>query len=360
MRLSRLGSASLIAAALALSIAPARAQPSAWQTVITLPETHSPVGVANGVAIDPRAGAAGTSVAYTVDTVSRRVVKFSGTGKVLLSWPLPVASNLRASLAVDAAGNVYVASGANYLYKYSPTGTLLSRWGKFGGLRGIALDRAGNVYLAQYQAKLVAERSPSGALVRRWSSTTLWHGGSAGSVTGLAVTPGGAVTISTTCLATYDCAPRIAYLAGAKARLWVDALLPLADAGVAGDGVGTVGLAHDMWEAPAAAQDTCNNRFVSLQSMTTSPSGRMYVAGVLWPRGSPTAELAVGLGSGEPGCTHAGIGPGWTTWELPGQINYSRSPHINDDVHGLAVDAAGTIYVAQDNHILKLAGRDAP
>ena len=83
-------------------------------------------------------------------------------------------------------------------------------------------------------------------------------------------------------------------------------------------------------------------------------SGRVFVAGVLWPRTSDHPFLAVGLGPGDPGCTHDGIGPDWTVWPVPDQINRVQNPHGSDAIHGLAVDDSGTVYIAQGNKIMKL------
>jgi hypothetical protein len=163
MRVARSG-AILLLAAVSLSLpAATRAQTAAWQTVITLPETTSPHGVANGVAIDLRGGPTGTKWAYTVDTASHRVIKFGTGGKLLASWPLPSAAMVRDGVAVDGQDNVYVASGTNDLWKYSPYGKLLASWSKFGGLRDVAVDSRGDVYLAQQRRSAPGRRAGAGS-----------------------------------------------------------------------------------------------------------------------------------------------------------------------------------------------------
>ncbi|GAB7191952.1 hypothetical protein NUM3379_26600 [Kineococcus sp. NUM-3379] len=59
------------------------------------------------------------------------------------------------SLARDHAGNVYVGGlgseqpGAAEVVKYSPDGRELRRWGGFTGITGVAVDRAGALYVSQ-------------------------------------------------------------------------------------------------------------------------------------------------------------------------------------------------------------------
>ena len=323
------------------------AQNSGWQVVITLPETQASHGVANGVGIDPR----NTGWGYTVDTASGRLVKFNTAGSILASWAIQKARAHRARLAVNSNGNIWVADGSNDVWEYSPQGRLLTHWTGFGGLRAIAVDRHDNTYLAQYQSHSVVERSPMGATLHHWNSQTLWHGQNAGYATGVAVSRTSGVYISTTCLVNVSCARRLGYLAGNRPDQWTDALFPLVNQMSGGDGVAIVGLERTIYGVPEAPRDQCNNRFVMLQELSTDKAGRLFVAGILWPRTQSQPFLAVGLGPGEPGCSHDGIGASWTTWPVP-----ATNPGGSDAVHGLAVDATGSIYIAQRNRILRRSG----
>ena len=59
-------------------------------------------------------------------------------------------------VAVDAAGNVYVADTGNHrIQKFTSNGVLLAKWGKegsgnceFRSPEGVAVDASGNVYVA--------------------------------------------------------------------------------------------------------------------------------------------------------------------------------------------------------------------
>jgi DNA-binding beta-propeller fold protein YncE len=63
-------------------------------------------------------------------------------------------------VAWDAAGNIYVADGIasnNRVAKFDPDGRFISHWGstgsepgQFDGVKGLAIDRQGNVYVADH------------------------------------------------------------------------------------------------------------------------------------------------------------------------------------------------------------------
>jgi tripartite motif-containing protein 71 len=84
------------------------------------------------IAIDPK------GYVYVLDRgpvgdggkVTGRVEKFTLAGKPLLAWKTGLLSDYDASdgIAVDAAGNVYVA-GDHQVQKFSSTGQLLATWG---------------------------------------------------------------------------------------------------------------------------------------------------------------------------------------------------------------------------------------
>jgi len=81
-------------------------------------------------------------------------------------------------LAIDDAGNVYVADHANdRVQKLSPTGRFLAAWGRLGTgdvqfnlPRAVAVNHAGDIYVADKLNNRIQELSPSGAFIRRWGA----------------------------------------------------------------------------------------------------------------------------------------------------------------------------------------------
>jgi hypothetical protein len=82
-------------------------------------------------------------------------------------------------VAVDAAGNVYVADGNNYrIEKFSPAGTFLAKWGtegsgdgQFEGPDGIAVDNSGSVYVADPVNNCIQKFSSTGTFLLKWGTS---------------------------------------------------------------------------------------------------------------------------------------------------------------------------------------------
>jgi hypothetical protein len=261
-----------------------------------------------------------------------------------------------AGIAVGGRGDVFVANPVdNQVSKFSPSGHLLARWGRFEGLRDIAVDHTGDIYLAENQSHRITELSPAGVVLQRWDTRTLWNGSSVGNPLHLTIGAGDTIYLSTRCQIGYTCSKRIAYLSGGGGGDYVHVLLPLRADGLTGDNRGLVGIALRGGGMPQAGRDACDNRFVALDSIASDPAGRLYVAGLLWPRTDVEPSFGVGLGPGQPGCSHDGIGPGWRHWPLPLRDPSNGLSLLGHRlVHGLAVDRRGDIFVSQGDRIWKL------
>src|SRR5205807_419797 len=73
------------------------------------------------------------------------------------------------AIAVDR-GNVLVAdTGNGHIEKFSPTGTFITSIGQFEAPNGIAINRAGNIYVAEIGSKhRVQKLAPDGKFIAEW------------------------------------------------------------------------------------------------------------------------------------------------------------------------------------------------
>src|SRR5919199_1020478 len=107
-----------------------------------------------GVAVDPAGNV------YVADSGNNRIQKFSGSGEFQAAWGSGGGGNGQFDapygVAVDPAGNVYVADSAHdRIQKFSGSGEFQAAWGSIGEGNGqfnvpygVAVDPAGNVYVA--------------------------------------------------------------------------------------------------------------------------------------------------------------------------------------------------------------------
>ena len=115
---------------------------------------------------------------YLVDTdhaMRSRVLKLSPEGKVLAEWhvfrAVPGQDNGPAGIALDRHGDILVTDPEAVL-KLSPSGKLLATIGADARARDpqghVAVDRQGDIYLAQAQRNLIRKFSPDGKLLASW------------------------------------------------------------------------------------------------------------------------------------------------------------------------------------------------
>ena len=74
-------------------------------------------------------------------------------------------------IAIDSAGNILVADTDNgRIEKFSQNGTFVTSIGPFEAPSGIAIDRAGNIYVAEIGSKnRVQKLGPDGTFIARWT-----------------------------------------------------------------------------------------------------------------------------------------------------------------------------------------------
>jgi sugar lactone lactonase YvrE len=140
-----------------------------------------------------------TGNVYVIDTGNYRVQKFDGSGRFLLKfgrgdgWQrrdrqgrLTLADGMflyPSDIAVDVAGNVYVAEKLRRrIQKFSSTGKFLGKFGSqpsgyedFEGTTKIAVDSIGNVYVADRPVRIFHR---NGKLISQFNTANTGHKGS--------------------------------------------------------------------------------------------------------------------------------------------------------------------------------------
>jgi sugar lactone lactonase YvrE len=261
-----------------------------------------------------------------VTTLAGPIIESSG------SVPDTIASfHYPTGVAVDSAGNVFVADfGDNVIKKISPSGmlTTLAGTGQYGsnngistaatfyGPQGVAVDyAAGNVYVADVGYSLIRKISPSGVV------STLAGGGS-GNPSSLDGT-GTAASFSSPSGVAVDTAGNV-YVADTDDNL----IRKISPSGVvttlAGSFYGTSGgIAANLYNPTGVAVDVAGNVYVA-------DEGNNLIRKI-----SPSGIMSILAGNGRSGSAN---GTGMAA-------SFSRP-------QGVAVDAGGIVYVADTNNNL--------
>jgi sugar lactone lactonase YvrE len=294
----------------------------------------------SGVAVD----AAGNM--YVADGANHRIRKLTTAGVLttlagdgtpgFMDGPGATARfNSPADVAIDAAGNVYVTDGGNQrVRKITPAGVVSTLAGdgttgfadgpgataRFNVPLGVAVDAAGNVYVGEEMNDRIRKITPAGVV------STLAGSGTRGFVDG----PGAVAQFSSPEGVAVDRSGNV-YVADENNHR----IRKITPAGVvstlAGDG--TLAFANG---TGAAA------RFASPQRVAVDAAGNVYVIDGALPRVrkvTPAGVVTTLAGDGTAGLSISG-GP-------------SATARFND-LRGLAVDAAGNVYVADaGNHRIR-------
>ncbi len=293
-----------------------------------------------GVAVD----AAGN--VYVGDAVNNLIRKISPSGVVTTvagsgaqgsanGTGTAASFYLPQQVAVDAAGNVYVGdAGNNLIRKISPSGVVITLAGSgaqgstngtgtaasFSGPTGVALDAAGNVYVADRGNNLIRKINPSGVV------TTLAGSGAQGSANGT----GTAASFSTPQQLAVDVVGNIYVVEFSNLIRKIGpsgAVSTLAGSGAQGSANGT-GTAASFYLPQGVAVDVAGNVYVADQ------------ANQLIRKISALGVVTTLAGSGAQGSANG-----------TGTVASFNSPN------GVAVDAAGNVYIADtgNNLIRKIA-----
>jgi tripartite motif-containing protein 71 len=135
-----------------------------------------------------------TGALYVADTNHNRVLLYGPEGKLRArfganggdgsSGESPGKFDHPAAVAVDGAGDMYVAdTNNNRIVKLSPTGAVLAEWGSLGAgdgrfhsPAGVALDAAGNVYVVDSKNNRVEVLTPDGHFLEKWGERGIGPG----------------------------------------------------------------------------------------------------------------------------------------------------------------------------------------
>ncbi|MEY2519011.1 MAG: hypothetical protein QOF24_770 [Verrucomicrobiota bacterium] len=232
-------------------------------------------------------------------------------------------------IAADGAGNLYVAEASgNWIRKVTPAGdvSVFAGAGTVGGTdgagsaaqfnspEGVALDKAGNLYVADFFNHTIRKISPAGVV-------TTWAGATA--IAGYADGPGNAARFNAPRAVAVDSADNVFV-----ADFYNHIIRKITPDGVVSTFAGTPG-------GPGSDDGTGTNaRFKNPIALTTDSAGNVYVgdSNATIRKITPAGVVTTLAGSvGNPGSAD-GMGP-VAQFNLP---------------YGLAADSAGNIYVGDN------------
>ncbi|MCS7286371.1 MAG: TIGR03663 family protein [Anaerolineae bacterium] len=160
-----------------------------------------------GIAVDEK------GYIYVADTWNHRIQKFDSQGNFITSWGHFVNTEGKLgqpgafwgprTIAIDRQGNLYVAdTGNKRIQKFSPEGLFLGQWGGFGTQEGffdepvgIALDAQGNIYVADTWNRRIQKFDENFYFIKEWRI----HGWESQSVVNkpyLAISPDGRLFVT--------------------------------------------------------------------------------------------------------------------------------------------------------------------
>jgi hypothetical protein len=134
---------------------------------------------------------------------NERVMRFDPSGAFVTSWgndssspsATPGKFDIAIGIAVDSAGNVYVAdSGNNRVQRFSPSGQLLAIWGGFERPDAIAISDGDVIYVGDQHG--VHALTTAGVEVGRWNVAAVTGLATAGSDVFVASGPAGVARLS--------------------------------------------------------------------------------------------------------------------------------------------------------------------
>ncbi|MBV9280070.1 MAG: protein kinase [Chloroflexi bacterium] len=186
---SLVGALILAGALIAYAFRPTSSRPTSSAVVSRLLRTLGGGGTGPGQfkgAEDVAVDTAGN--VYVADMGNNRIQKLSPSGKPLAAWGTSGdTAGLFAGptgVALDDVGNIYVAdSNHSTIEKIAPDGAVLDHWGgqgtnpgQFSGLHSVAVDAQGDIYAADFGNNRIQKLSPSGQVLAVWGDLA---GGSA-------------------------------------------------------------------------------------------------------------------------------------------------------------------------------------